>query len=561
MNKHIFLFFLIFISLKVSAQKQFADYVLYNGKVWTGLDEPAFTSAVAIKGNKILRIGSSASMLKLANHLTKKIDLKGKLVTAGINDAHIHFLSGALGLSEIDLNDCSTEEQAIEIIKKYVKENPTKTWITGMGWQYKIFANSMPSKKTLDAIESTRPIFISAYDGHSCWVNSKALEMAGINKESNFEGFGAIIKDEDGNPTGALTEEAQDLISKLIPQPNHHDNIKALKQGMQYAASLGITSIQNASGSLEEFALYQELLHKGELKIRSSTAFSASNNTSEKDIQQYVSLRNKMKNNPYLKAGSIKFVMDGVIESHTAVMRRPYSDTLSNKIANGNLALDPIKYKHLVDRFDELGFQIYTHAIGDSAVRQVLDAYEHAKILNKTENRRHRVEHIEQSLPEDVTRFAKLNVIASMEPIHADPGTVAVWSKAVGNERLPYSFVWHSMLKNNVKLVFSSDWPACFTPNPIRGIHNAVNRRTIEGLPEGGWIPEQKISIKDAMIAYTQGGAYSSFEENVKGKILPGYYADLIVLSQDLFSIPSMDIYKTKVIYTFFDGKMMYETK
>lgn len=534
------------------------DLILFNGKIFTG-NNTNLTQAIAIKNNRIVRVGTSQQIKKLAKKGTRFINLEGKMVMPGINDAHIHFLSGSLGLTKINLNDCTTEQEALDSIADYAKKNPTKKWILGMGWQYKIFKNGMPNKSSLDKIISDKPVFIESYDGHSAWANSKALEMAGINSETKFNGFGEIIKDAQGQPTGAITEAACYLVDKFIPEPTRTEKIEALKTGMKYAATLGITSIQNASGTIEEFELYQYLLKKGLMTLRSSTAFSAGNNTSQADINSFVKLKNSMASNPFLKAGAIKFVLDGVIESHTAVMLNPYSDVPKTaETANGKIALDYKVYKKLVTLFDTLGFQIYTHAIGDSSVRAALNAYEFAKNTNQTYNRRHRIEHIEQSNTMDIPRFAKLGVLASMEPIHADPGTIDVWAKAVGNERLPFSFVWNTILKNKVKLVFSSDWPACITPNPMRGLHNAVNRRTIDGLPENGWVPEQKISLFEALKAYTQGGAYSSFEEKIKGKIEAGYLADLIVLSQNLFEIPQMDIYKTKVLMTMVDGKIVY---
>lgn len=560
----LFYFSLLCILLSVSLFAQSSknnnnpDLILFNGKIFTG-NNTNLTQAIAIKNNRIVRVGTSQQIKKLAKKGTRFINLEGKMVMPGINDAHIHFLSGSLGLTKINLNDCTTEQEALDSIADYAKKNPTKKWILGMGWQYKIFKNGMPNKSSLDKIISDKPVFIESYDGHSAWANSKALEMAGINSETKFNGFGEIIKDAQGQPTGAITEAACYLVDKFIPEPTRTEKIEALKTGMKYAATLGITSIQNASGTIEEFELYQYLLKKGLMTLRSSTAFSAGNNTSQADINSFVKLKNSMASNPFLKAGAIKFVLDGVIESHTAVMLNPYSDVPKTaETANGKIALDYKVYKKLVTQFDTLGFQIYTHAIGDSSVRAALNAYEFAKNTNQTYNRRHRIEHIEQSNTMDIPRFAKLGVLASMEPIHADPGTIDVWAKAVGNERLPFSFVWNTILKNKVKLVFSSDWPACITPNPMRGLHNAVNRRTIDGLPENGWVPEQKISLFEALKAYTQGGAYSSFEEKIKGKIEAGYLADLIVLSQNLFEIPQMDIYKTKVLMTMVDGKIVY---
>jgi predicted amidohydrolase YtcJ len=555
-------------SLSLAAQKKSivaADIILYNGRIWTGDETPTFVDAVAIKGNKILQTGTAAAIKKLAGKQTYLVDLKGKLVTAGINDAHIHFLEGSLGLTGIDLYQSKTLDEALVTIAQFVKKHPEKKWLTGMGWQYNIFEGGMPNKTALDkldAISDGHPIYLDAYDGHSIWVNSAALKMAGVNNVSSFTGFGELIKDASGEPTGALTEGARSLVSKIVPLPTTAEKLDALREGMRYAKLHGITSIQNASGNINEFALYQTLLKNGELTLRSSTAFSAGKKTTEQDIQQFIQVKNSTLKNPLLSAGCIKFMLDGVIESHTAPMLEPYSDVpADSKKANSDFALPLATYRSLLARFDKEGFQIYTHAIGDRSVREALNAYENAQTINGTTGRRHRIEHIEQSSPDDIPRFAKLGVMASMEPIHADPGTIDVWAKAVGEKRLSHSFVWASMLKNSVHLVYSSDWPACLTPDPIRGLHNAVNRRTIEGIPEGGWVPEQRVSIKDALIAYTQGGAYSSFDEKIKGKIEPGYLADIIVFSQDLFTIPSMDIYKTKVVMTIFDGRVIYEEK
>ena len=553
---------IIFVAVLPIAAQSKADLILLNGKIWTGAEDPAFIEAVAIAGNKIIQVGKTDVIKKLADKNTKVVDLHGKLVTAGINDAHIHFLSGSLGLSAIELFDSKTKEEAIATVEAFAKTHPENKWLTGRGWQYSLFPGDMPTKDLLDKIVSDRPVYIRAYDGHTAWVNSKALELAGINRDTKFDGFGKIYKDANGEPNGGLTEDAMDLVSKLIPEPSRAEKLTALRAGMKFAARHGITSIQNASGSVDEFSLYEELLKNGELTVRASTAFSVEANTTEEDISTYTAVKNRIGMGPMLRANCVKFFMDGVIESHTAAMLEPYSDVAADsKMANSDFALPLATYRNLVTKLDKAGFQIYTHSIGDRSVRETLNAYENAQQINGTTNRRHRIEHIETSSTEDIPRFAKLGVLASMEPIHADPGSVEVWSKAVGEKRLQHAFVWASLLKNNAKLVFSSDWPACSTPIPIRGLHNAVNRRTIEGTPPGGWVPEQRISIKDALIAYTQGGAYSSFDENTKGKIMPGYLADIIVFSQDLFEIAPMDIYKTKVLMTIFDGRIIYEDK
>ena len=558
MKRKILVFTLLLANLTCVLRSQSqaaADMILFNGKVWTGEQPARFVEAVAIKGNRIEATGSLAQVRSLAGTSTRMIDLKGRLVVAGFNDAHTHFLSGSLGLTQVDLNNAASANEAVQRVAEYARKHPEKKWITGMGWLYSIFEDGRPTKELLDKAVPDRPIFLSAYDGHSAWVNSKALEMAGINSQTNFDGFGSIVKNDKGEPTGMLLEGAQQLVRKLVPRPTREEQLQALRLGMQYAASLGITSIQNASGSPDEFSLYEELLRNQQLTLRASTAFSMGKSTKEEDIAKYATIRDRYVRHPQLRASSVKFLVDGVIESHTAAMLEPYADTN----IRGELALPEDVYSRLVTAADKAGFQVYTHAIGDRGVRVALDAYEAAMRANGKRDSRHRVEHVEQCKPEDVLRFAKLGVIASMEPIHADPGTVAVWEKAVGPQRLPYSFAWASMLQNKVKLVYSSDWPACITPDPIRGLHVAVNRQTTDGKPAAGWVPEQRIALTDALVAYTQGGAYSSFDEQQLGKIAKGYLADIIVLSQDLFTIPPSEIHNTRVQMTIANGKVVYE--
>ncbi len=536
------------------------DLVVLNGRIFTGNELQPFAEAMAVRNNKIVAVGTTTEIKAMIGSSTKQYQLNGKLVMPGFNDAHIHFLSGSLGLSTVDLNQSKTPDEAVAEVVNYGKKNPSAKWITGLGWQYTIFPGGMPTKEMLDAVISDRPVYIRAYDGHSAWVNSKALQLAGITKETSYTGFGSIVKDSKGEPTGALSEGAMQLVAKFIPPITREEKLAAIKKGLQYAASLGITSVQNASGTIDEFELYNELYTKGELTLRYAAAFSANKNTTPEDIANYVQLKNKFKGNRMLTADAIKFMLDGVIESHTAVMIDDYSDAGEDgKTKNGTFALPVETYRSLVNAFDKAGFRIYTHAIGDRSVHEALNAYEAAQKQNNYTGTRHRVEHIEQSKPEDVQRFLQLNVLPSMQPIHADPATIAVWAKAVGEQRLPFSFAWQSMLQAKATLVFGSDWPACIDLNPIHGLHVAVNRQTTDGLPTGGWIPQQRIGLKEALLAYTIAGAYSSFEEADKGKLQPGYLADFVVLSQDLFNIPPAVIHQTNVLLTVVDGREVFK--
>jgi predicted amidohydrolase YtcJ len=538
-----------------------ADLALINGRIWTGIDSASFAEAVAVKGTIISQVGSTAQIKKSISRGTKVIDLKGKLLIPGFNDAHIHFLSGSVGLAEVDLNNAGTIQEVVQRIKKFAKENPSRKWITGRGWQYTMFKGAYPSKETLDSAVEDRPVFIRAYDGHSAWANSFALKLVKVSKGTQFDGFGEMIRDGNGEPTGVFKEKAMGLVGDSIPALTKEEKLDALRRGLKLAASLGITSIGNASGTIDEFNLYKELLKNNELTVRVATAFSVGATTTPEEIKKYTALKDSVGRNNKLTARNVKFVLDGVIESHTAGMLEPYSNLAPKENSpSGSLSLPVEKYRSLVAEFDKSGFQVYTHAIGDRAVREALNAYELAAATNRTSSR-NRIEHIETISPVDLPRFAALGVLPSMEPIHAEPGTVSVWADGVGEKRLPYSFAWASVLKAGGHLVFSSDWPACVSISPIRGLHTAVTRRTIEGEPKEGWIPRQKISITQALTAYTQGGAYSSFEESSKGKIAPGYLADIVVLSQDLFTIDPMKTFETKVLITIFDGRIIYEAE
>ena len=539
-----------------SSQSLKADLVLRNARIWTGEASMPWAQAVAIRGNRIVAVGENSRMSALVGERTEIIEASGKLALPGFNDAHTHFLSGSLGLFEVDLTGAKNLGEIRQRVHDYAREHPRQTWITGAGWEYSVFPDKrLPTRADLDAAVADRPVYLRAYDGHTGWANSKALEMAGITAKSRFQGYGELVVDRrTGEPTGALKESAQGLVRAAIPAPSRETQLAALRAGLQLAASLGITSLQNASGNPEELRLYQELRDRGELTARVSMAMSISQATSEGDLRKFAS---HLASSPgaLLRTKAVKILLDGVIESHTAAMLEPYSD---NAPTSGTPSMPANALNRLVAAADKMGLQIYIHAIGDRAVRMALDAYEAARKMNGAHDARFRIEHIETISASDIPRFAELGVIASMEPIHADPGTNDVWEPAVGPERAQRAFAWRALEKAGARLVFSSDWPATISVDPIRGIHNAVNRRTIDGLPPEGWIPEQRISVESAVRAYTQGGAFASFEENVKGTIAEGKLADIVLLSQDVFKIEPMQIYRTKVALTIFDGKVLH---
>ncbi len=534
------------------------DLILISGRIWTADMARPWATSIAIHGNQITNVGETNAIRRLAGPATKVVDLGGKFAMPGINDSHIHFLSSALKLFEADLTGARSLPEIQRRIAQFAKDHPNEEWITGSGWEYSYLPNQrLPTRQDIDAVVSDRAVFLSAYDGHTGWVNSKALELAGITGESQFSGYGEIVLDQKKQPTGVLKEGAQRLVRRAMPEPTREHKLEALRREIEVAHSFGITSIQNASGSAAEVELYRDLLDRGELKLHVRFAISVGPQTTQADIDRIAGLA-KQYNGPMLQVGSIKIVLDGVIEAHTAALLEPYADD-PKKTGRPSFTQDQLD--HVVAMADRAGLQVLTHAIGDGAVRMALDAYENAEKLNGRHDARFRIEHIETISPVDIPRFAKLGVIASMEPIHADPGTNDVWSRALGPDRTSRGFVWHALESAGARLIFSSDYPAAISLDPMRGLHCAVNRQTIEGEPKGGWLPEQRVSVATALKAYTASGAYASFEEKRKGTIATGMLADIAVLTANPFEVNPAQLYQTRLALTIFEGRIIYSRK
>lgn len=544
---------LLAVATSAFARSITADYVFVGGRIWTGDGSETKATAVAIRGNRILGVGDDKSILKLSGKSTRRIDLGGRFMMPGINDSHIHFLSGSLGMFEVDLNGVTTIAEFQAAILKFAKENPDAPWITGRGWQYSVFGDRFPTRADVDAVVRDKPVFLRAYDGHSSLANTKALEIAGINAKTEFKGFGEIVRDASGNPTGMFKEDGDELLYQKIPRPDRAQRLKALRRGIEVAHSLGITSIQNAHGGPAEVELYEELLKNGELKLRTSFAYSIDPATAAEDVRRAAEAKKKY-NSPMLRVHAVKIMIDGVIESHTAAMLAPYANKPET---SGSPTFSAEALNETVALADKLGLQVYIHAIGDRGVRMSLDAFEHAIKVNGRKDSRFRIEHIETIQAVDMKRFKELGVIASMEPIHADPATIDVWSKAIGPERTSRGFAWRAIENAGAMLIFSSDYPASISLSPWRGLHNAVNRRTIDGFPANGWLPEHRVSVDTALRAYTANGAFASFEESLKGRVKTGMFADLIVLDRDPFKVPASELFKLNVAMTIFDGQIV----
>jgi predicted amidohydrolase YtcJ len=533
------------------------DLIVINGQVYSA-ESDELAEAVAVRGNKVIRVGSNREIQRLRRAQTTVIDAEGGAVLPGFNDAHTHLVSGGLSLDQVRLDDATTVDEIRNTIRVWAEANPERQWVTGRGWYYQPFNGAMPTRQMLDALVPDRPAYLVAYDGHTGWANTAALKAAGITRSTRNPAGGIIVRDSrTGEPAGALKETAMALMSKVAPQPTDEDRLAAIRAAIQEAHRLGITSVQDAGGAAGDLELYDRLRKRKQLTLRVYQALRADASLTEAGLEELEQIRTRFADDPLLKTGAIKLVADGVIEAHTAAMLEPYA----NRSTKGDGRFTPEQMNATVGMLDRRGWQVMTHAIGDAAVRMTLDAYEAAAKANPApeRGRRHRIEHIETIDPADVPRFGRLGVVASFQPVHATPSPTPgdVWSTNIGEARAARGWLWHSIAKAQGPLAFGSDWPV-MTLDPMIGLHVAVTRTTAEGLPKGGWIPGERLPIRRAIQVYTRDGAWASFDEQRKGTLARDMLADIVVLSDDIFSAPPARLTTTEVAVTIADGKVVY---
>jgi hypothetical protein len=533
-----------------------ADLALVNGRVWTANPAQPWAEAVAVRGNTIAAVGTTADIERLAGIHTRTVDLGGRLLIPGLNDAHLHFLSGSVSMEQVTLDGAADLTEMQKRVRAWAAAHPQAPWIVGRGWNYTAFPGGrFPARQDLDAAVSDRPVLMEAYDGHTTWVNSRALEVAGVTRATTFDGFGEVVKDpRTGEPTGILKEAADSLVRKAIPQSSEEERMAALRKGLAEARRLGITSALNATGDPDEFARYDRLLKAGNLTLRTALALTLDRGAADGLIAEYKALAEKHRD-PMLRGGFVKLFADGVVESHTAAMLEPYADEPRQA---GEPNFPPEELTGWVRRLDAEGFDVLVHAIGDRAVRMTLDAYERARAENPPRPRRHRIEHVETIAAADIARFRDLEVIASMQPLHGAPDPDGVWARNVGPERLHRAFAWRALRDAGAHLAHGSDWPVV-TLNPYAGLYTAVTRGYTDGRDEPRWAPEQRLTLEQALVGYTLDAAYATSEEKHKGSIEPGKWADLAVLSQDLFNVPAEKILQTESLLTVVDGRVVHE--
>jgi hypothetical protein len=536
-----------------------ADTIVAHSKVYTGNSQQPWAEALAIHDGKIIAVGDEQTIFKLRSQETKIIDAGGDLVLPGFVDCHVHFIRGSLSLTRVNLAGAKGYSDIQERLRDYATKHPGKDWVLGRGWNYAMFGSeSLPDKRYLDEIFPDRPVLLAGYDGHTYWANSKALSLAGITKSTPDPPNGSIVRDpKTHEATGALKEAAHNLIEGVVPKPSRDASLAALLAGMKWANEHGLTRVHSAGGDFELLDLYDELRRRGQQSLRFYIAYFL--NPPELRAQDVVAItaaRGKY-HDDWIDANAVKMMVDGVIESHTAAMLEPYSDDPSTK---GKLFWNSEKYTAAVTELDSAGVQIFTHAIGDYGVRSALDAYEHAELVNHTQDRRPRIEHIETIAASDIPRFGKLGVIASMQPLHSypDDNALKVWARNAGPERASRAWAWKSISNDGGHLAFGSDW-AVVTLDPWEGMQTAVTRQTTEGKPEGGFVPEQRLTVEETVRAYTLGAAYAGRREKTEGSLEPGKLADLIIVSQNIFEIDPHRLAETKVLTTMVGGRVVYQ--
>src|SRR5438132_3068653 len=537
-----------------------ADIIVVHGRVYTENSQQPWAQAVAIHRGKIVAVGDDALVERMRGLSTKVIDAGGDLVLPGFVDCHIHFSEGALNLGRVNLEGAKDPADIQKRLREYASGHPGNDWVLGRGWNYAMVgAEVLPHKKYLDETFPDRPVFIDGFDGHTYWANSKALALAGITRETPDPPNGAIVRDaQTGEATGALKESAQDLVAKIVPKPSRAEKLLALRAGMKWANQHGITRVHSAGQDFEDLDLVDEMRRRGDLSVRLYIAYFL--NPPElrpQDLQAIEHARKKF-HDDWIDAEAVKFMVDGVVESHTAAMLEPYSDDPSLK---GKLFWEPSKYQAAVVELDKHGLLLFTHAIGDYAVRTALDAYENAETQNhKKGDRRPRIEHIETIAQSDIPRFGKLEVIASMQPLHAypDSNTLDVWARNAGPDRASRAWAWKSIADAGGRLAFGSDWPVV-TLNPWEGMQTAVTRQTSDGKPAAGFVPEQRLTVAQVVEGYTLGAAFAGRREKSEGSLEVDKLADLIVVSQNIFDINPHNIGFTKVVTTIVGGHLVYQ--
>ncbi len=525
-----------------------ADLALLNGNIYTMDPQRPKVSAVAIAGDRFVATGSDAEMRALLAPGGREVNLRGATVVPGFIDAHIHFLSYGLSLQEIDLSGTSTLSSALARVGGRAADTPHGQWLMGRGWDQSVWeGGAFPSAAQLDAVAAAHPVYLARKCGHAAWVNSRALEQVGITADTGDPDGGEIVRDGEGRPTGILLEKAMELAFPCMVEPPAEEAVAAVRHAQEVVHRMGIVGVHTKEGAASLRA-FQQMRKEGDLRLRTVAQIPVA----ELDSAIRLGLRTGL-GDDFLRIGGVKVFSDGALGPRTAWMLAPYDGEPENL---GIAVTGEEEMADIVARATDAGLAVVTHAIGDRANRMVLDALEASRRAGRGLHLRHRIEHAQVLHPDDIQRFAQLDIIASVQPIHATQDML-IADKYWG-ERSRYAYAFRSLWDSGAKLAFGSDAPV-ETPDVIEGIHAAVTRMRADGSPGGeGWYPEERLTVEEAVWAYTVGAAYAGGTESSQGSIAAGKFADLAVLSQDIFRIHPMAILETEVEATVVGGEFVW---
>jgi predicted amidohydrolase YtcJ len=543
-------YFIIFLLLLVSCNKTDepgADLLIHNAQIWTGEKDNPTATVLVVADDKILAVGENELKDRYLKNAERVIDAKKKFITPGFIDTHVHFLSSSYGLSSVKLRDASTPEEFTRRIKEKAASLAKGSWILEGDWDHMLWGGELPQASWIDKFTLEHPVCVGRLDGHMVLANSAAMRLAGVTKETKDVAGGTIVRDAEGNPTGIFKDNAESLISKVIPDPTPEQNDAAFIDGMRFVASKGVTTVHNMD--LEDTGIIKKYMR---IKDRHITRFYLG-----VELSHWQALSKIMKEtgsgDQWLKIGCSKGMLDGSLGSHTAAFFEPYTDQPEDR---GLYLLSKEELLKQALGADAAGMQLAIHAIGDRAISDLLDVYEQVVKKNGPRDRRLRIEHAQHPHPKDFARFKALDVIASMQPYHAiDDGRWA--EKVIGKDRIKTTYAFRTFLNSGVRVVFGSDWSVA-PPTPLEGIYAAVTRQTIDGKNPDGWVPEEKITVEEALRAYTIDAAYSSFDDNIKGSLKAGKLADFVILDQNLLKIDPVLIKDVKILGTYVGGKQVY---
>ena len=528
-----------------------ADLVITGGVVWTGLSsgEPQ-PGAVAVRGGRILAVGDTAAVRRYVGGETQVLSARGGLIMPGFSDGHTHFINGGFQLASVDLRDAATPQEFIRRLKAYAQKLKPGEWITGGDWDHTLWKGApLPRREWIDSVTPNNPVFVDRLDGHEALANSAAIRAAGVTKDTPAPLGGEILRDpRTGEPIGIFKDQALGLIGKAVPEPGPEQRDSALARALAYAASLGVTATSHVSASWADRASYRRLEKAGRMTLRVALYLDLSDWRAVADT-----IRRSGPGDDWVKIGGLKGYVDGSAGSRTAYFFEPYADSAGYA---GLMQHAEPDLRSWVGNGDSAGLQVTVHAIGDRANAIILDIYDSVAKAHGARDRRFRVEHAQHLRPQDIPRFGRLGVIASMQPYHAiDDGR---WVEGrIGPVRIKTTYAFRTLLDTGAKLGFGSDWTVA-PLDPILGVYAAVTRRTLDGKHPNGWVPEQKITVGEALRAYTEGNAYATFNEGKWGTLAPGYYADLVVVDRNLFTVPPDSLDRARVSYTIVGGKVVY---